>query len=288
MEGVPAELALSLALLAGFIACMAAVFGYRGRFVEIYRAYRDQHRKRVGELLASMLSETTPEQFFRYQLMAAGAGFLVFAVLGGGGLAAFAGAALGYYLPSLKLKNDADVRRIRFENQLEDALISMSNTLKTSPTMEYAVSLVREAMSPPASEEFALVERDARLYSMDRALERLGDRMRSQDLNVVLAAIKVSQEVGANLSEMLHTIATTLREIKRLQGLIESKTAEGKMQAWVMGALPVFLGVALFFIDPKMITPLFTTNVGLVILSVVILFEVTGVYLIRRITSVDV
>ena len=287
MLGLSNQLALIGSIAAAVAAAAVAVFSYRGWLVNAFLDYRRAHLRYVEELLAGLLSDTTAEQFWTRQLIFAGVGFVVFALLGGGGLAAFIGAALGYFLPLLKLRNDVDTRREKFEGQLEDALISMSNTLRTSPTMLHAVDLVKEALPAPASEEFALVAQDAELHSMEHALERLGNRMKSQDLNVALAAIKVSNDVGANLSEMLYAIATTLREIKRLQGLIESKTAEGKMQARVMGALPVLLGVALFFINPKMITPMFTTNLGLLILAAVILFEVVGIYLIQRLSTLD-
>lgn len=288
MTELPPQLMLLVAIVAGVLAALVAVLGYRGPLLKVFLEYRAAHLRKLEGLLMGMFSETTAEQFWSRQLVFAAIGFVVFAILGGGGLAAFIGAALGYFLPYFKLRSDVELRRVKFENQLEDALISMSNTLRTSPTMLHAVDLAKEALPPPASEEFSLVARDAQMVSMDHALERLGKRMKSQDLDVVLAAIKVSNDVGANLSEMLYTIATTLREIKRLQGLIESKTAEGKMQGRVMGALPVLIGVALFFIDSKMITPLFTTNLGLAILALVIILELIGVYLIQRISTLDI
>ena len=288
MEQINADAILWAAVAAGALASVVTLLSYRGALMALISAYRAAHLRRVGDLLASMLSNTTAEEFWRRQLIYAAIGFLVFALLGGGGLAAFVGAALGYVLPLIKLRNDADLRRIQFEGQLEDALISMSNTLKTSPRIEDAIELVKKALPPPASEEFSLVALEIQASDKDRALERFGRRMKSRDLDAVLSAIKISEAAGANLSEMLYNIATTLREVKRLQGLIESKTAEGKMQARVMGALPVLLGIALFFIQPKMITPLFTTNLGLAILAVVIILEITGIYLIQRISRLDI
>lgn len=249
----------------------------------------DAYHRMVGELLVANFSPVRPDTFGLRHLVAVIAGMIATYLLADGLVEMLVAGVALYFLPIFWLRRLNQQRKQRFEAQLEDALVIMSNALKTSPTLPDAIQLAIEAIPPPMSEELSLVLNDVKVgASIEGALARLSERMKSADLDMALIAISVGRAVGGNLSRMLDLLATTLREMKRLQGLIESKTAEGRMQARVMGSMPVAFAGLIYFIDPKMITPLFTESMGLLLLGIIVFLQLTGVILIRKVSRLDV
>ena len=106
--------------------------------------------------------------------------------------------------------------------------------------------------------------------------------------SIILSAILISRQVGGNLSETLVQTRDAVIEISRLEGKIKTMTAQGKLQAIVICSLPVVFGVACYFIQPDMITPLFHDILGTLILAVVLLLEGIGIFFIRKIIQVEV
>ena len=102
------------------------------------------------------------------------------------------------------------------------------------------------------------------------------------------SALRISREVGGNLGEILERLADTLRRKATMEGKIESLTAQGKMQGYVMTALPVFLGFLLYFLEPEAMAQLFTTPKGWTVLAVVFIMESLGYVFIRKVTHIDV
>ncbi len=198
-------------------------------------------------------------------------------------------AFFGYLSIPLFLKIQLENRRKLFNQQLQDSLVTMANTLKATPTLIEGFRTVAENMPPPISQEFSLLIKEYHLgYNLDQSLLKMAERMKSPDLNLTITALTIGRTTGGNIPTILEEIAYTLREINRLEGLIESKTAEGKMQGWVMGLLPIGLAIALYFLDENMIKPLFTTNYGYLLLGIIVALESAGIFLIRKVSTIDI
>ena len=86
----------------------------------------------------------------------------------------------------------------------------------------------------------------------------------------------------------METLGTTLRRKSMMEGKIESLTAQGKLQGIVMTGLPVLLGVLLNLIEPEAMSKLWTTNIGYMVLMVIVIMEILGYFMINKITSIDV
>ncbi|MBX2813049.1 MAG: type II secretion system F family protein [Myxococcales bacterium] len=270
-------------------AALVLIYAVRDQFISYYSSYKRTYFEDVQALLITNFSKQDVNIVYRNNWLLVFVGMVVGLVLGLGPVRTAIICLLIYFIPIILLRRDAVQRRKLFEKQLDEMLVIMSNALKAKPSMLEAIRSAQEAMTAPCAEELSLVLSDVRLgATIDEALERLGARMRSKDLDMILASTAVARKVGSNVAEMLDEIAKTLREVQRLQGVIDTSTAEGKMQGKVMGMLPVFLGGAIYMIEPKMITPLFTTNLGIAILSVIILLELVGVYLMYRVAAINV
>lgn len=114
------------------------------------------------------------------------------------------------------------------------------------------------------------------------------ERVPSRNLQLAVAALLVGRNVGGNIPLILEDIASTIRESFRLERFIDSQTAQGKMQAWVMGAAPGAVCGIFYLMDPAMITPLFTTFMGYILVSIALMFNIVGVVLILKIIAIDV
>jgi tight adherence protein B len=98
----------------------------------------------------------------------------------------------------------------------------------------------------------------------------------------------VGRQTGGDLPAILEQSALTLREMSRLEGVVRTKTAEGKAQAYVLGGIPFVLVGAIHLVDENWLPPLFETGLGLAILSVALTLWVAAIFLARRILTVDV
>jgi tight adherence protein B len=90
------------------------------------------------------------------------------------------------------------------------------------------------------------------------------------------------------LADLLERLCTNLRARQHLERKVEVMTTQGKMQAWVMGALPVVLLLVLSQVDPVSVQLLHSTSVGHAVLATIFTLECLGVYVLRRILAIDV
>lgn len=179
-------------------------------------------------------------------------------------------------------------RRKAFEAQLPDALSLIAGSLSAGHTFLRAIQMMCEESEPPLAEEFARVVHETQLGdpAVD-ALERMAARLEVRDLAWVVQAIRIQQAVGGKLADLLHTLADFIRAREEVRREVRVLTAEGRISAWVLGALPVFLLVAVQVISPDYMRPMFH-GVGLAMLAGAAAFVVAGVVVIRRMVRIEV
>jgi len=213
----------------------------------------------------------------------------VFGSMAGGPVAGLLLAALAAVAPRIVLARLRQRRLDQIEQQLPDALMMVAGALKAGLGLSVALShLVREAR-PPLSQEFDLVLREQRLaVPLDTALENLNQRVPLQSITLAVAAMRIATETGGGLAEALERLAATLRAKLAMEGKIRALTAQGKLQGWVVGLLPVFLLLALLHLEPLDMGLVFTTQMGWATLTVIALLLLFGGLLIRKVVSIDV
>ena len=180
-------------------------------------------------------------------------------------------------------------RLAQFEAQLPDALMMLAGGLRAGVGVGPAIAqLVAEAEAPLA-QEFALVLREQRLgVTLEQSLNNLGRRVPTQTTTLVVSAIRIAIETGGGLAETLERTAHTIRSRLHMEGKIAALTSQGKLQAWVVGALPLLLMAVLNRMEPEAMGHLWHTRLGWAVLVVIALLELIGVYVIRRIVAIDV
>ncbi len=197
--------------------------------------------------------------------------------------------AVTFPIPRLYLRHLKKQRLQKFSDQLEDALLSMSSSLKAGFSINQAMESVAQENRSPISFEFKLLTNEIRLgVSLEEALENMNKRMMSPDLELVSVAIITARQTGGELTGVLERLAGVIRERVRIQQKIRSLTAQGRMQAWIIGLVPFALMLALFYIAPDMMDSFFSNFVGILLLIGVIVLDICGFLMIRKITTIDV
>ena len=177
----------------------------------------------------------------------------------------------------------------KFEEQLPDTLTLISTSLRAGYSLLQAVEAVAAEAPDPTAREFGRAIAEARLgRSVTEALSGITDRTQSKDFEWAVMAIEIQREVGGNLAEVLQTVADTMLQRNRLRGEIRALTAEGRISAFVLGALPFAMGLFLWTSNPDYIQPLFENTFGLIALGVGGVLMAGGIVWLRKIINIDV
>ncbi len=212
------------------------------------------------------------------------AGYHIIRVVVAGSLA-----VLGYRVPRVVVERLWERRIALFESQLLDGLTFMSNGLKSGLSLLQSMDMVREELDDPIKQEFALMLNEQRLgVPLEDALVNLEKRVGTEDIQIVVTSINILRQSGGNLSETFDTVATTIRERKKVQGRIASLTAQGVAQGVIITAMPFVLGFILWVMDPVLISRLWTTWLGWIFLFVMLVLQSMGAWLMSRIIRVRV
>ena len=193
------------------------------------------------------------------------------------------------FLPRQVLNYLRRKRLDALEQQLPDALLTLAGGMKAGVSLTQAIQQLSAESRPPVSQEFDMVLREQRLgVSLDDALDNLGRRVPLQSITLTVSAMRIASETGGQLAETLERASQTLRTKLAMEGKIRALTSQGKLQAMVVGALPLFLLVVLNKMEPEAMSLMFTTPMGYATLAVIALLEIFGVLIIRKIVDIDV
>lgn len=195
----------------------------------------------------------------------------------------------GAAIPWVYLGHKRSKRVKAFNEQLADTLQLISGGLSAGLSLAQSVDTVVRQGSEPMSTEFKRALLEARLgVSIEDALESIADRMQSKDFRWVVIAVRIQREVGGNLSEVLAQVATTMRERAYLKRQVKSLSAEGKMSAWVLGALPVAIFAFLMATNGAYFEPMLTSVLGWLLLGLAATMMAMGAFWMSRLIKMEV
>jgi len=199
------------------------------------------------------------------------------------------GAFLGYMLPRFYVGRRIGGRLGAFNKQLPDTITLLSNSLRAGSSFLQSIELVSRETPAPMGEEMGRVVREVNLgLGMEEALKNMVRRIKSDDLDLMVTAISIQQQVGGNLAEILDTIAFTIRERVRIKGEVNTLTAQGRMSGYLVAVLPIAIAAMINMIQPAFMEPLFTQTIGQIMLGVGITMMTIGFFAIRKITDIKI
>jgi tight adherence protein B len=177
----------------------------------------------------------------------------------------------------------------KFEQNLPEALDLMVSALRAGHSLIAALGLVsRECVDPIGSEFRICFEEQNYGLELRTAMDNLVARVPLQDLKLVSTAILIQKESGGNLAEVLDKVSQLVRDRFRLKRQILVHTAQGRMTGWVLTFLPVVLGLAMWMVNPKTMSLLWTDPLGLKLMYVAAAMIVVGGLIIRQIVNMEV
>jgi tight adherence protein B len=169
--------------------------------------------------------------------------------------------------PFLLWKRHA-ARVVRLERQLDTWLLMLANALKATSSVGEAIASTVALVPKPFSEEVDLLVKEIRLgTSLDRAINALARRVNSTIVSGALATIVVARQTGGDLSGTLERASAALREVTRLEGVLRTKTAEGRGQVVVLASVPFILCVIIAWLDRAWFDPMLNHHIGQMILA---------------------
>jgi tight adherence protein B len=199
------------------------------------------------------------------------------------------GTILGFFLPMMLVKYYRKRRIKKFNVQLVDALQAMANAFKAGLTFPQAIEHVAREAQAPLSQEFGLFVKEVKLgVPLEEALINMGKRVGSDDLELVVVATNIARQLGGNMAEMFETISTVIRERFRLEGKIDALTSQGKLQGWIVAAMPATLGMVLNYMRPDLMEPMMDHIFGYILVTLIAVMEALGIWIIRRIVTIDI
>lgn len=199
------------------------------------------------------------------------------------------GVITGFMVPKVIVKRMKLKRVQKFNSQIGDALVVMSNSMRAGFSFLQATEMVSKEMPSPICDEFARTLREMNLGTpTEEALLNLTTRIESEDLDLVITAVLIQRQVGGNLAEILDGISHTIRERIRIKGEIKTLTAQGRVSGIIVGVLPVVIGLVLSVINPSYIGALFTNPTGWAMLTAGVISQTIGIALIKKTVDIKV
>ena len=198
-------------------------------------------------------------------------------------------AVIGYLMPRLYVARRATKRVEKFVDQLPDALSLMSNSLRSGFGLLQVIQDLSRELAAPISDELAAVAHEMSLGGdLEAALTHLQTRVRSYDLDLIVTAMLVQRRVGGNLSEVLDSIAHTIRERVRILGEVRALTAEVRLSGNILTLLPLVTGLAISILSPTYLVPLIETTPGRIMAIVGSIVMLVSFWMLRRLGTIEV
>ncbi len=256
---------------------------------EVWEALRPRflaYERNVDRSLRFIRSGLRPRRIVIAQVVCLGFAPVVYFGLGRALLAS--ALLLGALLPHVLLARATAERAKKLDAQVEPMLGAIARALVAAPSLGEALASAATVIEAPLSDEIKETLEEFHLgTNLDLALTHLSERVKSEKLRVAVLTLKLGQKSGGKLASILESTAQTMREMERLEGVLRTKTAEGKAQTVVIAVVPIALVGILDSMMPGFFAPLENTVSGNMITLASVGLWVGALFAARQILAVD-
>lgn len=280
-----------------------AFFGFAWLFIDALNEGTGNYASQMGVETSRQFEDVfmfiSPEKIARLGRLAALAAFFLFfiplfsftniASTLAGVLLGLAAGAFVFTLPARYVRILRDRRRVKFNEQLVDALGTMSNALRAGFSINQAFESVVESAEKPIAQEFTVLLQQMRVgLPFEEALASLDRRVASDDLTLVCTSIDIARKTGGNLTDIFDKISETIRGRMSIERRVRTLTAQGRLQGLIVSLMPIVLGIAMTVLKPSVMKPfLFSLN-GAVCIGITLSLVTIGWIIIRKIIKIEV
>ncbi|MBU0693049.1 MAG: type II secretion system F family protein [Candidatus Omnitrophica bacterium] len=282
---------MGVILVLVFIFIIAAVIFFSFYFTPLTEKKVDTWQKKKTESLENELKDMFLEggvssivklHFILPPLLAFSGYFLLHHYLG-----AILGAAIGFVVPSFIANLKKGKTRSQFDNQIVNTINCVASSLKGGLSIFQALGVVVEDMPSPTKEQFAWIVKENKMgITLEDSLARLNDRMKLENLQLVINAVLVAKETGGNLPKILARVVTAIRDNRKLKTRMRVLTLQGKMQGIIMSILPIAF---IFFVkstNPHHFDIMFQTELGKMLLAAALILQIVGMFFIIKLSKI--
>ncbi|HEV7188648.1 MAG TPA: type II secretion system F family protein [Blastococcus sp.] len=178
-------------------------------------------------------------------------------------------------------------RQAAFADQLDDSLQLMASSLRAGHSLLRAVDAVSQDAASPTAEEFARIVNETRVgRDLSDSLDEVAERMGSDDFTWVAQAIAIHREVGGNLAEVLDAVGHTIRERNAIRRQVKALSAEGKLSAIVLGALPFAIMGFISLTNPSYLAKFTQSFMGYAMLGAAVVLMVVGMFWLKKTVAI--
>ena len=196
------------------------------------------------------------------------------------------GAVFGFVLPSLATQRLEKMRKRKFQQQLVDTILLLSASLKSGLSILQAIEVVIEEMPAPTNQEFKLVLNAIKVgITIEESLERLKERMYSEELNMLITSILVSRETGGDLSRIFERVVNSIRQKTKVSQQLSNLTLQARWQGMIMMALPVVFSFGVYQMNRNYFSIMLNSEKGRFLLIYGVISQIVGMVIIRRLSK---
>jgi tight adherence protein B len=219
---------------------------------------------------------------FVFSLRAGASGLWVFLIL-------IISVGLGVRVPRWIVTFMRARRLSKFEKQFPNVIDTISNALEAGLSLPQSLESIAREMPPPSGVEFSRVVLELSMgRSLIDALRGLLERVPLVDVDIFVTAIEIQYKIGGNLTDILRTIAHTVRERLRIRAEVNVLTAQQRASSWIVTGAPIAIAVVIFFVNPEYMGRLFDPGIGRVLLGYAVISVGIGFYVLQRIADIEV
>ena len=246
--------------------------------------------ERLAVLLDGAAVKRSPEQWTLIRIGVGIVAMLLVALSTGAVVPGLAlGIVFGVFAPNAWLTLRRRKRARDFEEGLPDALMLIASSLRSGFALDQAIVTAAEQADSEIATELRRAVQEVRIgVPLEDALDRAAVRMTSADFAWVVTALRIQRRSGGNLSELLITVAKTVRQRAELAREVRALTAEGRISIYVLMALPVGLFSFLLLTQPTYLAPLWSTPLGLALSGTAVAMLLIGWVVMQRLVKVEV
>ena len=217
-----------------------------------------------------------------FPLIFAGIGFLLFRHPVG----IILGVIIGFFLPGFMVKLAYKARLRRFQGQLVDALMILSSSLKAGLSFIQAIEVLCEEMPPPISQEFKLLLKENKWgLSLEDSLIKFRKRIPLEEVNLLVSSILIARETGGEIPKVFQRLVVTIRDNLKLKEKIATLTLQGRLQGYIMAALPIGFSYFVYKQNPEHFIIMWQSETGRMFLMTAVGLQIAGMIMIKRIST---
>jgi tight adherence protein B len=191
--------------------------------------------------------------------------------------------------PAVWLSNERKKRIEKLEFQIDGFILALANSMKTVPGPAAALQAVVPILHNPTRQEIERVVKEMRVgNTLEQSLVNMSSRIGSRAMDSALSAVLIGLQVGGNLPVVLETTASTIREMNRLEGVVKTKTSEGRAQLWVLAVFPFGICGAFNAVQHGYFDILQQSFSGYIVITIACTLWISALLVARKVLTVDI